>query len=208
MQTQWEVFCLAVSLSGLLVRILTVAYISEESSGRERTNPRAERLNTQGVYSLVRHPLYIGNTIIWLGVASMLHFWWLSLSYVCISLGYHWLIVCAEESYLQKRFGEQYEKWARKTPAIIPALHNWTPPDLPFSMVMVMRREYSGLFQIVAVFSFMDAGLNYAVSGSWGIEPIFQYLLTGSTLVCAALWAMVKRTNWLRVTARGGKDGV
>ena len=62
-QLYWELFCLGISLSGLAVRIMTVSFISEASSGRELSTPKAEHLNTTGIYSLVRHPLYLGNMI-------------------------------------------------------------------------------------------------------------------------------------------------
>jgi len=96
LQLRWELLCLGVSLVGLTLRILTVAYITENSSGRHLSAPSADQLNTTGLYSLVRHPLYLGNSIIWLGVASMFHLWWLSAAFILLSFSYHRLIICAE----------------------------------------------------------------------------------------------------------------
>ena len=205
-QIQWELFCLGISMLGLTLRILTVAFISEASSGRERSRPQAEQLNTTGIYSLIRHPLYLGNSIIWLGVASTLHLWWLSFCFMLISLVYHRLIIYAEENYLRSRFGAVYIEWANKTPAFIPAIHNWAAPSLPFSMAMVLRREYSGLFQIIAAFALINAGLNYVMQGVWNMDSIFQYLLLGTTLICAAIWFVVKRTDWLPAPVRRRND--
>jgi protein-S-isoprenylcysteine O-methyltransferase Ste14 len=196
-QLYWELFCLGISLLGLMVRILTVAYIAEGSSGRELSTPKAEQLNTTGSYSLIRHPLYLGNSIIWLGIASMMHNGWLSLSIMLICLAHHRFIIIAEESYLNNRFGSHYAEWARKTPALIPSLRNWTPPDLPFSMAMVIRREYSGLFQISAVYLFMNAVLNYAGQGVWFVDSVFKYFFIFVSIVCAITWFIVKRTSRL-----------
>jgi protein-S-isoprenylcysteine O-methyltransferase Ste14 len=197
LQIYWELVCLGISLLGLAVRVMTVAYISEPSSGRELSTPKAEHLNTTGIYSLVRHPLYIGNLIIWLGVVSMMRLWWLSLAIILLSLGYHRLIIGAEESYLGNRFGQVYLEWAQKTPALIPSFRNWAPPEYPFSMAMVLRREYSGLFQVIAVFCFMNAALNYVQLDVWAIDLIFRYLLAATVLICGPIWYIVKRTSWL-----------
>ncbi len=205
-QLDWQLFCLCISLLGLAVRVMTVAYISETSSGRELSDPKAEYLNTTGSYSLVRNPLYVGNMVIWLGVASMLRFWWLSLTILLISLIYYRLIIFAEEDYLTTRFGQSYLDWAQKTPALLPSLRHWTPPALSFSMAMVIRREYSGLFQIIAVFSFMNVVLNYVTQGAWVLDLLFQYLLGSITLLCGAIWIVVKRTSWLPAPIRTPSD--
>ena len=53
---------LALGLLGLLVRIATVGYTPKNTSGRNTAEGQvAESINTQGMYSLVRHPLYLGN---------------------------------------------------------------------------------------------------------------------------------------------------
>jgi len=196
-QLKWELVCLGISLLGLSVRVMTVAYISEPSSGRELSAPKAEQLNTTGSYSLVRNPLYVGNSIIWFGVSSMMQLWWLSLSILLISLLYYRLIICAEEYYLITRFGRSYEEWAKKTPVLIPSICHWTPPELPFSMAMVIRREYSGFFQIIATFTFMNAMLNYATQGVLAVHFIFQNLLIAASVICGAIYVIIKRTSWL-----------
>ena len=57
----YEYVCLAVSLCGLSVRIFTVGHTPTGTSGRNTARQVAESLNTTGIYSLVRHPLYLGN---------------------------------------------------------------------------------------------------------------------------------------------------
>lgn len=196
-QLHWELVCLGISLVGLSLRMMTVAFIAESSSGRELSTPQADHLNTTGLYSLVRHPLYIGNSVIWLGVASMMHLWWLSLAIMLISLFYHRLIICAEESYLEARFGQVYLEWTQNTPVLIPSFRNWIAPELPFSAAMIFRREYSGLFQVVSVFSLMNAVLNYVARGVCSVHPVFQYLFLTVSMICAVIWYIVKRTSLL-----------
>lgn len=196
-QLYWELGCLAISLFGLFIRVMTVAFVREGSSGRELSTPRADRLNTSGLYSVVRNPLYLGNMIVWLGIVSMLHQWWLSGSILLISYLYHRTIIVAEEAYLANRFGSTYIEWRRRTPAFIPDFRHWTPPELSFSAVMVLRREYSGLFQIVAAFAFMNLVLNHSATGDWLIDSVFRNLLIEASLICGVIWGVVRWTAWL-----------
>ena len=111
----------------------------------------AESLNTTGLYSVVRHPLYLGNFLMWLGVALFPR----SLSFVAAVVFAFWLyyerIMIAEEAFLRERFGERFDAWADRTPAFIPSLRRWTRPRLAFSLRKVLRKEYNGLLAVVAV---------------------------------------------------------
>lgn len=196
-QIYWELGCLVISLFGLFIRGMTVAFIREGSSGRELSTPRADRLNISGLYSVVRNPLYLGNMIIWLGIVSMLHQWWLSGSILLISYLYHRTIIIAEEAYLESQFGAAYLEWRKKTPAFIPDFRRWSPPELSFSAVMVLRREYSGLFQIVAAFALMNLVLHNAATGEWVLDSMFQNLLIEGSVLCGVIWVAVRWTSWL-----------
>ena len=68
-QTYWEIFCILISFTGLAIRILTVGWIPEGTSGRNTKGQLAESLNTDGLYSVIRHPLYLGNFLIVFGFA-------------------------------------------------------------------------------------------------------------------------------------------
>ena len=56
----WDYFCLGVSFLGLAVRALTIAHVPEQTSGRNTREQVAQQINTTGMYSIVRHPLYLG----------------------------------------------------------------------------------------------------------------------------------------------------
>ena len=63
------VACIAISLFGQLIRALTIGYTPRGTSGRNTKDGQiAEVLNTKGMYNLVRHPLYLGNYFMWLGI--------------------------------------------------------------------------------------------------------------------------------------------
>ena len=77
----WSYLCLAVSLLGFVVRVLTVGHTPAHTSGRNAKRQIADELNTSGMYSIVRHPLYLGNFLIGLGISFVLLVWWLPLIY-------------------------------------------------------------------------------------------------------------------------------
>ena len=58
---------LIISYLGELIRIYTVAYVPAGTSGRNTKQQLASTLNKYGIYSAVRHPLYLGNFFIFLG---------------------------------------------------------------------------------------------------------------------------------------------
>ncbi len=63
-----ELIFLGVSLFGQMIRIFTVGFAPKNTSGRNTLSGQiADELNTTGIYSVVRHPLYVGNFFMWLG---------------------------------------------------------------------------------------------------------------------------------------------
>jgi protein-S-isoprenylcysteine O-methyltransferase Ste14 len=145
----WDYVCLGVSFLGLLVRVMTVGHVPAQTSGRNTTEKVAGQLNTTGMYSIVRHPLYVGNFLIGLGVSLVQSVWWLPVIYTLAFWLYYERIMFAEESFLRQQFGKKFDQWARATPAFTPRFRQWQKPSLPFSWLSVLRREYSGMMIVI-----------------------------------------------------------
>ena len=58
---------IGISFTGECIRIFTIAYVPSGTSGRNTKQQLASKLNRHGIYSTVRHPLYLGNFFIFLG---------------------------------------------------------------------------------------------------------------------------------------------
>jgi protein-S-isoprenylcysteine O-methyltransferase Ste14 len=197
----WEAFCVATSLLGLMVRVVTVGFVHSATSGRNTKSIRTEGLNTCGMYSVVRHPLYLGNFIMWLGVAMFPRVWWLVLV-VCMAFWlYHERIMLAEEEFLRERFGTAFLQWATRTPAFIPRPAAWRPPVLPFSLRTALRREYSGLFAIIATFSSLQFVGDYSLNRRLTFDPLWVEVFT-ATLGLYLLLLGLKKKGLLDVVGR------
>ena len=72
MSRAWLVASVAIGLAGLAVRAVAVAYAPDGTSSRDTHRMRAPSLNTTGLYSVVRNPLYLGNGLMWLGAVASL----------------------------------------------------------------------------------------------------------------------------------------
>ena len=198
----WEFLCLAVSFFGLWIRAYALGYVSKGTSGRTTSQPSADSINTSGIYSIVRHPLYLGNFFIWLGITLSIHVWWFTMIAVLLFWIYYERIMFAEEEFLRGKFGDTYLKWAEKTPAFIPSLKNWQPPSLPFSFKMVLRREYSGFFAIIVAFTVLDFIEESFVHHQLEIDWVWLVMFLIGLTVYLTLRTLKKKTKLLNVEGR------
>ena len=111
-----------VSFAGLCIRAYTIGTTPRGTSGRNTKEQVANELNSTGMYSMVRHPLYLGNYLMWAGLLIFIG----SLPlFIIISLLY-WIyyerIMYAEECFLEKQFGEKYTEWSMTVPPFLPKI--------------------------------------------------------------------------------------
>src|SRR5688572_286405 len=156
----WGFICLGISILGLLVRVITIGFTPKGTSGRNTEKQVAETLNRTGIYSVVRHPLYLGNFLMWLGLFLYLGIWWFAIICCLVYWLYYERIMLAEEEFLRGTYGAEYETWASQTPAFIPKLTGWISSNASFSLRNVLKREYNGLFAMLFSFAALN-GISY-----------------------------------------------
>ena len=198
----WEGVCLLVSFLGLGIRAFAVGHAPRGTSGRNTRKQLAETLNTTGLYSTVRHPLYLGNFFMGLGPAMFADMWWLALIYVLAFWLYYERIMFAEEAFLRERFGENWLTWAERTPAFFPKFNLYRKPTLPFCWRTVLRREYNGLLGVVSVMFLLEVVGDYDYLGTIQLDRDWLWLVSCTVLLWVVLRALRKYTHVLDVEGR------
>jgi protein-S-isoprenylcysteine O-methyltransferase Ste14 len=167
-QTSWGVILgISVTILGEGIRILTVGWSYLGTSGRE-AYLRADSLNTEGIYSLVRNPLYIGNIAIFLGLTLVYGNPWICLIMTLFLLTQYLLIVAAEEKFLVDKYGVDYQAYMKKVNRFIPKNFNFKVPQHPFSWVKVLLKENDSVFNMGLVLMSIIRYRIYHQTGSWG----------------------------------------
>jgi protein-S-isoprenylcysteine O-methyltransferase Ste14/membrane-associated phospholipid phosphatase len=188
----WELFCLTISLAGLAIRIYTVGYAGKGTSGRTTNAPKAQELSTTGMYSIVRHPLYLGNFVTWAGIVLLPHS--ITLTAFCLIVFFllYERIILAEEAFLAEKFGAAFTEWAQKTPMILPRFRLWRKPALPFSWQAVLAREYPAFFAITASFTAIEIFGDRFSQGRWELDWMWAGIFCVGLLVFVVLRTLKK----------------
>ena len=190
------------SIIGFRIRAYTVGSTPKGTSGRNTKEQKAFVLNTTGIYSIVRHPLYLGNYFLWIGIVV---FTFNPYFIVVVSLLY-WIyyerIMYAEERFLERKFGEEYLSWSCSIPAFIPNLKLYKPSIISFSLKTVLRREYSGVLATVIGFVFVEVIRHYFSVGEWYISSSIIYLLLLVSVIVLLLRTLKHHTALLSEDGR------
>jgi protein-S-isoprenylcysteine O-methyltransferase Ste14 len=187
---------LAIALAGLGVRIIAVGTAPAGTSERSTTNPRASELRTSGLYSVVRHPLYVGNTLTAVGLACFTTVWYLPVIVALLGILYHERIAAREEVFLENHFGEPFLRWADQVPAMVPRLSHYVPSTTPFVWRRVVGREFHGLFVIGSVLFVLDLARSALATGRLVFDTFWSaiFLLTAAIFVACSV---LKKTTRL-----------
>jgi protein-S-isoprenylcysteine O-methyltransferase Ste14 len=183
------VFAVLTSFAGQVIRSIAIGTSNKYTSGRNTKEQVAEALNTKGIYSVVRHPLYLGNFFMWIGIVIYVYNSWF---FLCVGLMF-WLyyerIMFAEERFLERKFGQDYLDWSLKVPAFVPSFKHHIKSNIPFSLKTTFRREYSGITATVIGFVFVDFIRDWCTKGNVQWE-----LSHGIWLISALLFSLVFRS--------------
>ncbi len=194
---------IGLSFLGFIIRAIAIATTPKGTSGRNTKEGQvAESLNTTGIYSMVRHPLYLGNYFMWIGIVLFTF----NFSFVVIVTLAFWLyyerIMFAEERFLERKFGNSYMDWANKTPAFVPCVRKYVKNIVPFSFVSVLRREYSGVLATVAGFTFIDDLRRYFNRGTFDLYTGWHYALLIALFMVIVLRSLKHYTKILSEEGR------
>lgn len=145
----WWPLCagLLITFSGQLIRAISIglAYIIR---GGKDGKVYAEDLVTEGMFNHGRNPLYVGNILMLVGVGILSN----SLFYVAVMLPVfmfiYQCIVLAEENFLRKKFGTQYDVYCKNVNRwlINPVGLSKTFADNTFNWRRYILKEYNTIY--------------------------------------------------------------
>ena len=110
----------ALTIAGLLFAVSAREYLGSNWSSAV-TIKQGHELITTGPYSLVRHPIYTGILIGFLGMAIAMSQVRGFIVLALFSLAF-WIKLRREEQFMRSQFGEVYATYAQHTAALVPYL--------------------------------------------------------------------------------------
>lgn len=105
---------------GVLIRVFSSLYIG----GRKN-----EALITEGPFSIVRNPLYVGSFLALTGLALVTGCVSFTAVLIVTFAVYYRVTVRREEFFLHRKFGARYRKYADRVPRWLPESNLWKLPE-------------------------------------------------------------------------------
>lgn len=104
---------------------------------------KTRRLATGGPYAHTRNPLYVGSTLLALGVAAASASAWVVLGVCLYFIAFYPAVIREEARFLRDKFGDEYDTWARAVPAFFPRARPGGPRGSRFDWQRVtVNREW------------------------------------------------------------------
>ncbi|MGC1817052.1 MAG: isoprenylcysteine carboxylmethyltransferase family protein [Casimicrobiaceae bacterium] len=105
---------------GLLFAVWARLHLGKNWSGTV-TIKKDHQLVTSGPYAIVRHPIYTGLLLAFLGSALALGEWRGVVAFV-LAAGALWRKLRFEERWMREQFGQVYQQYAQRVAALVPFL--------------------------------------------------------------------------------------
>jgi protein-S-isoprenylcysteine O-methyltransferase Ste14 len=118
---EWPFWVGAVlTLAGLLFTVRARVFLGRNWSGIV-TVKEGHELITSGPYGLVRHPIYAGLLLAFIG-SALARAEWRGILAVCLAFFSFWRKLRMEERWMREQFGTAYDQYALRVAVLIPYL--------------------------------------------------------------------------------------
>lgn len=139
-------------IAGILLRVFARRTIGEHTRGLVHAAPA---LVTTGTYSLMRHPLYVSNTLIGSGaILFHLGFELWALPFLAVLFSLEFALSKAEDRFLESTFQDEWKNWKARTWAFLPNPRNFRPTPQPrsfFQSLWADRSTWLWVFLLIFV---------------------------------------------------------
>lgn len=159
-----------IALLGTLLRLFVIGYAYIVRGGKDK-KIYAEDLVVKGFYSHCRNPMYLGNLMIAIGLATMVGTSVVYLGVIPFFIFVYYSIVKAEESFLLEKFGEKYKSYCQNVPRFLMNFKG-LPSSLSefrYDWHKALRKEYGTTTATLA------GALSIVIWKDWIIEGYRSY---------------------------------
>ncbi|MDD5508028.1 MAG: isoprenylcysteine carboxylmethyltransferase family protein [Bacteroidales bacterium] len=121
----WDVLFIlgaVIAILGLIIRINSILTLKQQFTYTVTKIENHELIET-GLYKVIRHPGYLGQLIIFLGISTSLSNWISILSMIIsVLIGYIYRIK-TEEKFMIEQMGDKYIDYQKRTKRLIPMIY-------------------------------------------------------------------------------------
>lgn len=141
-----------VSLAGLIVRAVVIGFAYIKRGGLQK-KVYADKLVTEGMFTLCRNPLYVGNMLIYSGIFLLHGNPYVVVGGTTVFFFIYQSIIAAEEYFLREKFGEDYNKYCRNVSRWVPNLLHFKRAidGRDFCVKRVILKDYSTITTCVGI---------------------------------------------------------
>ena len=120
-ETWIDAFVDTVGIGGLIAGgLLRIWALSHGGRCTRSRRAKAPKLITTGPYCYIRHPIYLGNLLIGLGMLFLSEAFSLTPLFLAFFALQHCIIIPAEEEFLKEKLGEGFDRYCESVPKYIP----------------------------------------------------------------------------------------
>ncbi len=143
----WVLLGILVALSGQAFRLAVIGYAYIKRGGKDG-KVYADDLVIRGFYAHTRNPMYVGNFLITVGLGFVYGSPWIYWAVIPFFAFVYLSIVTAEENYLRKKFGSQYETYEKNVNRFIPDFRGLakTLKGFEYDWRRALRKDYGTIF--------------------------------------------------------------
>ena len=110
----------ALKITGVILLVIALFFLGKSLRQFRLTKNTAvlikpaSSLQTTGIYSISRNPMYVGLAILYVGITCFIGNWWHIVLFPLLLIIVQEYIIRREEKYLQLEFGQAYEAYKNK----------------------------------------------------------------------------------------------
>lgn len=139
-------------IAGVILR----AWAAGCAGNHTRTsNIEAGKLATNGPYAFLRNPIYLGSIVLGVGMVGIVGDWRLSPLCFGTFAALYFVIIPAEEEFLQREHPLEYKVYCRNVRRLLPRFTPWAEADrTPFAWQPALR-EWQTVIILVSILAFL-----------------------------------------------------